>query len=57
MLNILDNQIENLKEQLNSMLATDGHAYNEILRVSQELDVLIVEFLSENKTGNFRKVK
>lgn len=39
------------------MLATEGYAYNEVLRVSQQLDVLIVEFLAENKTGNFRKVK
>lgn len=39
------------------MLASERYPYNEILRVSQELDVLIVEFLAENRTGNFRKAR
>ena len=40
--------IEILKEQLGDMINSDDFTYNEILKVSQELDVLIVKQLREN---------
>lgn len=39
------NDIEDLKKKLNDMISSDEFTYNEILQVSQELDVLIVKQL------------
>lgn len=44
---MITNEIENLKKKLNDMINED-FTYNEILKVSQELDVLIVKQLREN---------
>lgn len=46
-LKMITNEIENLKKKLNDMINED-FTYNEILKVSQELDVLIVKQLREN---------
>ena len=35
--------IENLKKKLDDMISSEEFTYNEILKVSQELDVLIVK--------------
>ena len=45
---MLIKEIENLKKKLDDMISSDDFTYNEILKVSQELDVLIVEQLKEN---------
>jgi len=42
------NDIENLKKKLNNMINSENFTYNEILKVSQELDILIVKQLKEN---------
>ena len=38
-------EIENLKKKINNMIDSDSFTYNEILKVSQELDILIVEYI------------
>ncbi|MDF2891503.1 MAG: Spo0E like sporulation regulatory protein [Clostridia bacterium] len=45
---MLMNEIEKLKTKLNHMIGSEDFTYNEILEVSQELDLLIVEYLREN---------
>ena len=40
--------IESLKKKLGDMINSDDFTYNEILEVSQELDVLIVKQLKES---------
>ncbi len=45
--NMLAEKIEALREILNSMIASNDYAYSEILEVSQELDVLIVQYYRE----------
>jgi hypothetical protein len=40
--------IEILKKKLNDMINSNDFTYNEILKVSQELDVLIVKYFREN---------
>lgn len=40
-------EIENLKAQLNMMIASEDSNYDEILNISQKLDVLIVKYLRE----------
>ena len=37
-------EIEDLRELLNSMVDSDNYSYSEILEVSQELDFLIVQY-------------
>jgi hypothetical protein len=44
-LKMIINEIENLKKKLNDMIGSDEFTYNEILKVSQELDILIVKQL------------
>jgi hypothetical protein len=44
---MLIKEIEALKQQLNSMIISEDVNYNEVLKVSQELDVLIVEYYRE----------
>lgn len=45
--NMLTEKIEEMREKLNDMLASENHSYSEILKISQELDVLIVAYLRE----------
>jgi len=45
---MLTKEIENLKEQLDSMISSENFTYTEILHVSQQLDVLIVKYIREN---------
>jgi hypothetical protein len=40
--------IEILKKKLNDMINSNDFTYNEILKVSQELDILIVKHYREN---------
>lgn len=47
-LKMLIKEIEDLKKKLDDMISSDDFTYNEILKVSQELDVLIVEQMKEN---------
>lgn len=42
------NEIENLKKKLNYMISSEEFTYSEILKVSQDLDILIVRQLKEN---------
>jgi hypothetical protein len=44
-LKMIINEIESLKKKLNDMIGSDEFTYNEILKVSQELDILIVKQL------------
>ena len=37
-------EIEELRELLNDMLESESYTYNEILEVSQKLDLLIVSY-------------
>lgn len=41
---MLAKEIEALRELLNRMLGSNDYSYKEILEVSQELDLLIVEY-------------
>lgn len=45
---MITKEIEELREQLNFMLSTDQFPYMEILKVSQELDELIVKYYKES---------
>ena len=45
---MITKEIEDLRDQLNTMLDSEDYAYNEILLVSQQLDTLIVRYLREN---------
>jgi len=42
--NNMDNTIEKLREKLHLMLNSDEYNYEEILKVSQQLDKLIVDY-------------
>lgn len=44
---MLTEKIEALKELLDSMIISDSYSYSEILKVSQELDILIVRYYKE----------
>lgn len=44
---MIKEKIEELRERLNVMFTSDNIDYHETLMVSQELDVLIVEYLKE----------
>ena len=37
-------EIEKLRELLNNMMVSDLHTWNEIMEVSQRLDLLIVDY-------------
>ena len=41
---MLIEKIEELRKLLDSMIASEDYAYRDILKVSQELDLLIVEY-------------
>lgn len=45
--NIMLERIENLKRYLNELMSKEEKDYKKILEVSQELDVLIVEYYRE----------
>lgn len=45
---MFDKEIRDLRERLDSMISSEGYSYSDILKVSQELDALIVEFLVEH---------
>ncbi|MCX7709315.1 MAG: aspartyl-phosphate phosphatase Spo0E family protein [Clostridia bacterium] len=41
-------KIENLRERLNTMITVGETDFGEILKVSQELDILIVEYMRQD---------
>lgn len=48
--------IESLKMKLNDMIDSDEFTYSEILKVSQELDVLIVKQLKESISQQYKYI-
>jgi Spo0E like sporulation regulatory protein. len=44
---MINERIELLREKLNEMVERDNSDGEEVLKVSQELDVLIMEFMKE----------
>lgn len=45
---MLIDEIESLRECLNSMVSEHGSSKKEILRVSRELDILILHYLEQS---------
>jgi hypothetical protein len=39
------NEIDRLRESLNTMVVSDKFSYDEILKVSQDLDILILQYM------------
>ncbi|MBA5850384.1 aspartyl-phosphate phosphatase Spo0E family protein [Clostridium sp. cel8] len=44
----MDNLLEELRSKLNSMISSNEYTYEEILKVSQELDFQIVNYYNSN---------
>lgn len=40
----MENELEDLREQLNCMLDSKEYSYGDILKISEELDKLIVKY-------------
>ena len=48
---MLTDELEKLRECLNQMIVSEEYTYEEILKVSQEIDCLIVQYLKESMAG------
>lgn len=46
---MIKKELEILREQINTMITSDDSCKEDLLRLSQELDALIIEFMRQEK--------
>lgn len=46
---MLKEELEKLREQINSMIISQDNCDEDIIRVSQELDILIINFMRKQR--------
>lgn len=54
---MVEKQIEVLREKLNSMMDSNDFTQEELLRVSEELDILIVASMKQKKINTYKICK
>ena len=44
---MLKNEMEKLRGEINSMIVSEDTEYDDLLKISQEMDILIAEYLKK----------
>lgn len=53
---MLKEEIEIIRKKLNTMISSEKVDKNELLRVSEELDVLLLEYMKQNSFKSFESI-
>jgi hypothetical protein len=48
----METELENLRDKLHNMLDSNEYSYKEILKVSEDLDKLVVKYLNNYKNAS-----